>query len=300
MLVSAVALVLLQLVISVRTELVAVPVTVTDTQGRRVAGLDQENFHVFEDGRPRPITVFHRGDVAVTLGLIVDRSQSMRPKDAALVAAVSALLRSTRPDDELFGVTFNDRAALVGGGAGRFTNDPRALGDSLVAVRAEGQTSLNDAVAVGLEQLAAGHTDLRALVVVSDGGDNVSRRTYQEILSLAQRSNAVIYTIGLVGTPPAVEEEDAGLLIRLCRDTGGAAFFPRTLEEVDAMATRVAGDLRQQYTLGFVPSDPGDRDAFRKIDVRVTAPGRSRLKVRTRSGYLAAGGQAGRHDQDTP
>jgi Ca-activated chloride channel family protein len=300
MCVPAVALLLCQLVISVHTELVAVPVTVTDAQGHRVDGLSQENFRVSEDGRPQPIAVFHPGDAPITLGLVVDRSQSMRAKHAALLAAVSALLRTSRPDDELFGVTFNDRVSLAPADGEPFTNDPKGLETSLAAVRAEGQTALYDAVAEGLQRLQAGHTGKRALVVVSDGGDNASRQTYDRILSLARKSDAVIYTLGLLGTSAAEEEEDAGLVLRLCRDTGGIAFFPRTVEEIDTMAAQIAGDIRQQYTLGFVPGEHGDPGAFRKIEVTVTVPGRGHLKVRTRSGYLAAITPVEKKDEHTP
>ena len=285
---------LFQAVISVHTELVAVPVTVTDARGRHVGGLSQANFRLFEDGRPRPITAFLHGDVPVTLGLIVDRSQSMRPKRAALAAAVSALLQSSRPDDELFGVDFNDRVTFALAGDRPFTHDTTELATALIAVPAESQTALYDGVAEGLQHLALGHGERRALIVVSDGGDNTSRRTYKEILALARRSDAVIYAIGLLGTSPADEEEDAGLLRRLCRDTGGIAYFPETLDDIAAMSTAIARDLREQYTLGFVPADGNGRRTYRTIEVKVTAPVRGRLHVRTRSGYLPAGNQEDR------
>jgi Ca-activated chloride channel family protein len=123
------------------------------------------------------------------------------------------------------------------------------------------------------------------LVIVSDGGDNASRRTLAEVLALARHSDVVIYAIGLLGDQLG-EEEDAGVLKRLCRDTGGAAYFPRTLAEVGAVSTAVADSLREQYTLGFAPRGAKDGPAFRRITVTVTATGRSHLHVRTRSGYL--------------
>jgi Ca-activated chloride channel homolog len=277
---------LLQAVISVRTELVAVPVTVTDGRGHQVNGLRQENFHVFEDGRPQPIAVFHHGDVPITLGLIVDRSQSIRPKGSQLVIAVSTLMRSNRPDDELFAVTFNERASFALPPTQAFTGDAKELEAALTAVPAEGRTALYDGVAEGLQHLQLGHAGKRALIVVSDGGDNVSRRTYAEVLALARRTDAVIYAIGLLGTPPIEEEEDAGLLKRLCKDTGGAAYFPRSPSEIIAMATDVARDLREQYTLGFMPGERIGGRAFRKIEVKVTAAGRGKVHVRTRAGYV--------------
>lgn len=277
---------LLQAVISVRTELVAVPVTVTDAHGHQVSGLQRENFRVFEDGRPQPIAIFQHGDAPITLGLIVDRSQSMRPKHSELLIAVSTLLQSSRPDDELFAVAFNDRVTFGLSGGQAFTNDEKALDAALTAVRAEGRTALYDGVAEGLQHLQLGHAQKHALIVVSDGGDNASRRTYAEVLALARRTDAVIYAIGVLGTAPTEEEEDAGLLKRLCKDTGGAAYFPRSPAEIIAMATHVARDLRAQYTLGFMPTERTDARGFRKIEVKVTASGRGRLHVRTRSGYV--------------
>ncbi len=282
----SIGLLLLQAVFSGHTDLVVLPVIVTGAHGHRVSGLTQENFRVFDDGRPQPIAVFRYGDAPVTLGLIVDRSQSMRPKTRALLISVSALLQASRPDDELFAVAVNDRASFVLAGARPFTNDVKALLTALTGVPAEGRTALYDGVAQGLQQLELGHGEKHALIVVSDGGDNASRRTYGEILALARRSDAVIYAIGLLGTPPAEEDEDAGLLKRLCRDTGGVAYFPRTNEEIAAMSSEIGRDLREQYTLGFTPAEQTDGHAFRKIDVTVTAAGQGRLHVRTRSGYL--------------
>jgi Ca-activated chloride channel homolog len=279
---------LLQAVISVRVELVAVPVTVTDARGRDVSGLDQENFRVFEDGRPRPIVAFHRRDIPVTLGLILDRSQSMRPKRAALLTASSAVLRSSRPGDELFVVAFNDRALLALADGRPFTSDADAIEAALTRVDAEGRTALYDGVADGLQHLQLGHGEKQVLIVVSDGGDNASRHTYAEVLELARRSNAVIYAIGLLGTAPAEEEEDAGLLERLCKGTGGAAYFPQTMDQVADVSTRIARNLRDQYTLGFVPGPRTAGPSFRKIQVTVTAAGHGRLRVRTRSGYVVA------------
>jgi len=291
-------LLLCQAVISVHTELVVVPVTVTDARGHRVGGLSQENFRVLEDGRPQPIAVFHPGGGPVTLGVIVDRSQSMRPKTRALLSAVSTLLQSTRAGDELFGVGFNDRVSFALPEGRPFTDDAAALEAALASIRAEGRTALYDAVAEGLQHLQLGRSDKHALIVVSDGGDNASRQTYARILDLARRSNAVIYAIGLLGTSPTEEEEDAGVLVRLCRDTGGVAYFPQAAEDITGVAAHVAGDIREQYTLGFTPGERTDGRAFRKIEVMVTVAGQQDLKVRTRAGYLTGSDNAGKGGRD--
>jgi VWFA-related protein len=290
-------LLLLQAVISVHTELVAVPVIVTDARGQHVSQLTQDNFRVFEDGRPQPIAVFLHGDVPITLGLIVDRSQSMRPKTSALMTALSALLPAGRPDDELFAVDFNDAVSFTLAANRPFTSDARALEATLLSVRAEGRTALYDAVAEGLQHLQLGRAGKRALIVVSDGGDNASRLKYGDVLALARRSDAVIYAIGLLATSPA-EEEDEGLLKRLCKDTGGVAYFPQTVADVATMSALVARDLREQYTLGFTPAQRTDGHVFRRIEVKVSAPGHGRIRVRTRSGYLAAGDKPGSDGND--
>jgi len=283
---------LLQSVISVHTELVVAPAVVTDARGHRVGGLTRESFRIFDDGRLQPISAFHHGESSVTLGLIVDRSQSMRPKTQALLAAVTSLLRTSRTDDELFAVDFNDDVSLALAAGRPFTNDADELAAALGAIRAEGRTALYDGVAAGLEHLEGGRGERRALVLVSDGGDNGSRRTYAEVLALARRSDAVIYAIGLMGSSPAEEQEDAGLLQRLCKDTGGVAYFPKTVAEIAEASATVASDLREQYTLGFAPAERTDGRTFRKIEVTASVPGLGRLRVRTRSGYIAAGDAA--------
>ncbi len=279
------AFLLHQAVISVHTELVTVPVRVTDRGGHPVYGLHQSDFRVFEDGRPRSIAAFHYGDEPVTLGLIVDRSQSMRSKTRALLVAVSALLHASRSDSELFGVEFSDGASLALREGEAFTNDAGELRTALAAAPAGGRTALYDGVILGLQQLERGHADRKVLVVVSDGGDNASQRTSAEVLALAHRSDVVIYAIGLLADT-VDEEEDAGVLKRLCRDTGGAAFFPRTIADIAAVSTRVADSLREQYTLGFAPQSANDEPPYHRITVTVSASGRGHLYVRTRSGYV--------------
>jgi Ca-activated chloride channel family protein len=279
-------LLLLQTVITVRTELVVVPVVVLDASGHHVLGLEERSFRVYENGRAQPITAFHHGEVPITLGVVVDRSQSMRPKSAALQVAVSALLESSGPDDELFGVDFNDNVLLTLTADRVFTNNATELATTLSAVRADGRTALYDGVAEGLRHLELGHSQKNALIVVSDGGDNASRTTSAQVVALARRSNAAIYAIGLLGTPPSEEEEDEGLLIRLCRDSGGVAYFPTSIEEVAAVSRQIVHDLRDQYILGFSPGPRTVGHGFRTIEVKVSAPGLGRMHVRTRSGYV--------------
>jgi len=208
----------------------------------------------------------------------------MGPKLQNVAAAVSAFAQSSNPEDEMFVVDFGDRVSVELPGGKPFTSNPGDLAQAVSAVSARGMTALYDAVAEGLNHLQLGRSDKKALIIVSDGGDNASKRKYADVLELARRSQAVIYAIGLVD---AHEEENPAVLRRLCKDTGGLAFFPTQGQSVSEISSNIAHDLREQYTIGFTPEKKND-GSFRKIHVEVTAPGRGKLQVRTRSGYSVA------------
>jgi Ca-activated chloride channel homolog len=272
-----------QSTIVAKTELVVLPVSVTDASGTFISGLSLLNFRVYENGRRQEVTVFQEGDTPVTVGLIVDHSRSMGPKLPEVAAAVSAFAQSSNPQDEMFVVDFNDDVSVELMDGKAFTSDPRVLARAVFSVRARGRTALYDAVAEGLIHLQLGHWDKKALIVVSDGGDNSSQQKYSRVLTMAQRSQAVIYSVGLVD---ANEEENPDVLRRLSKDTGGIAFFPTSLESVADISKRIARDLREQYTLGFVPEKIDTTDSFRQVRVKVAAPGHATLHVRTRPGYF--------------
>ena len=270
--------------ISVESALVALPVRVTDANGNVVPGLTQEAFSVFEDGRLQKLTLFQQEDAPVTVGLVVDHSRSMGPKLPEVAAAVSAFAHSSNSQDEMFVVDFNDDVWLQMLGGRPFTNDPRELEKAVAIVSARGRTALYDAVAEGLNHLRFGHCEKKALIIVSDGGDNASHQKFSQVLALAQQSQVVIYSIVLQGDG---QEENPGVLRRLSKSTGGIAYFPRSAETIASISALIARDLRDQYTLGFAPEKQGSDASFRKIQVRVTAPGRSKLRVRYRPGYFA-------------
>jgi Ca-activated chloride channel family protein len=277
-----------QSAISVKTELVVLPVRVTDAHGDFVSGLRLEDFQVYEDGRPQKITIFQRGDTPVTVGLVVDHSRSMGPELPEVAAAVSAFAQSSNPQDEMFVVDFNDQVWFQLLDGKPFSNDPTELEKAVSAVTARGRTSLYDAVAEGLSHLRLGHWDKKALVIVSDGGDNASQHTYSEIVALAQRSQTLIYSIGLLGALD--QDENPGALKRLCKNTGGIAYFPGSEVHVKDISTQIARDLREQYTLGFTPEEINNAHSFRKIEVKVAASGRGKLHVRSRPGYFGRQG----------
>jgi Ca-activated chloride channel family protein len=271
--------------ISVKSELVALPVRVTDSHGNVVPGLTQDAFSVFEDGRPQKLTLFQQEDAPVTVGLIVDHSRSMGPKLAEVTAAVSSFAHSSNPQDEMFVVDFNDDVWLQFLGGKPFTHSAKDLETALAAVSARGRTALYDAVAEGLKHLRFGHCEKQALIIVSDGGDNASHQKFSEILALAQHSQVVIYSIVLQGEG---QEENPGVLRHLSKSTGGIAYFPQSAETIASISALIARDLRDQYTLGFAPEKPTTDSSFRKIQVKVSAPGHSGLRLRYRPGYFAA------------
>ncbi len=257
--------------IAVTANLVLLPVSVTDARGTFVAGLKQQDFHVYEDRQLQELTVFEEGDTPVTVGLVVDHSRSMGPKLREVAAAVSSFAHSSNPRDEMFVVDFND---------------PKELEEALTAVKARGRTALYDAVSEGLNHIKYGHLGKKALILISDGGDNASHLKYSQVLAQARQSQTMIYAIGLVGADD--KEENPGLLRRLCKDTGGIAYFPREGESVAKVSADIARDLREQYSLGYAPQNMQRVDAFRKIEVKVTTQGRGSLRVRTRQGYSLA------------
>lgn len=278
-----------QSTISVRSELVVLPVRVTDSHGDFVPGLSQQSFRVFDDGRPQTITLFQQRDTPVTVGLVVDHSRSMGSNLLQVAAAVSAFAQSSNPQDQMFVVDFNDSVSLEAFGGMPFTSDPKKLAGAVSLVSASGKTALYDALIEALNHVRLGQWDKKALVIVSDGGDNVSRHTYSQVAALAQRSQTQIYAIGLLGALDADENPD--VLKHLCKNTGGIVYFPDSLVDVIGISTRIARDLREQYTLGFSPEPTASDHSFRKIQVKASAPGRGKLHVMTRPGYFTAGGE---------
>jgi Ca-activated chloride channel homolog len=272
--------------IAVTANLVLLPVSVTDGRGTFITGLRRQDFRVYEDRQIQELTVFEEGDTPVTVGLVVDHSRSMGPKLGGVVAAVSSFAHLSNPQDEMFVVDFNDDVLIELMKGKAFSSDPKELEEALKAVRARGRTALYDAVSEGLHHLQYGHLGKKALIIISDGGDNASHLKYSQVLALARQSQALIYAIGLVGADD--KEENPGLLRRLCKDTGGIAYFPQEGESVAKVSTEIARDLREQYTLGYTPQNLQRADAFRKVEVKVTAQSHGSLRVRTRPGYSPA------------
>jgi Ca-activated chloride channel homolog len=273
--------------ITLTTALVVLPVNVTDSNGAFVSGLTVHNFKVFEDGRQQEITLFKEEDTPVTVGLVVDHSYSMGPKLSAVSLAVNAFAHSSNQQDEMFVVDFNENISVELMRGKPFTHDEAELQQALSAVSAHGQTALYDAVIEGLTHVELGQWDKKALIIVSDGGDNASHATFSELLALAQQSHVVIYSIGLVDE--AGEEENPRVLKKLSNATGGITFLTKQSDKAAKFTKQIARDLREQYTLGYVPAIKSSRDSFRKIVVQVSSLNAQKLRVRTRPGYLPNG-----------
>ena len=274
-----------QSAIRVNVNLVDVPVSVTNSQGQFISGLAQGNFRVYEDGHPQKITIFEDEDIPVTVGLLVDHSGSMRPILLEVNAAVVAFAQSSNPKDEMFVVDFNDIVSLELPASIPFTSDVRQLEKAVSGVRADGKTALDDAILVALDHLRYAHRDRQALIIVSDGGDNASKHNFTQVLSEARTSKASIYSIGIFGVNEA--DQNPRMLEKLAKATGGKAYFPPSVNDVASICTQIAHDIREQYMLGYSPSNGAMGGSYRKIEVKVDGPNHERLHVRTRAGYMS-------------
>lgn len=276
---------------STQSELVVLHVAVKDRKGGYVGGLGQDAFRVLENRRPQEISFFNNQDAPVTVGLLIDASGSMAPNRALVIAASMAFSKAMNPQDEFFVLGFNEHIHTPLPAEKPFTNSEPALRIALVqAIKARGQTAIYNAVSAGLDYVQKGGFERQVLIVVSDGGDNASAMTRAQVLANAQGSNAVIYTIALVD--PMDPEADPGFLRQLSDSTGGVAFKPKNAAEIEEMLQRVARDIRNMYTIGYVPSEAtaasrARGDALRRVAVDVRTPTGQKLAVRTRRAYMA-------------
>ena len=272
--------------IRTNVDLVVLRASVRDHKGAPVSGLAQEDFRVYEDKVPQQIESFSHEDVPVTVGLVIDNSGSMRPKHSDVIAAALAFARSSNLEDQIFVVNFNEHVSMGLPADTPFTNNAAQLGKALSRNAITGMTALYDAIAVGLDRLQKGKWDKKVLIVVSDGGDNASKRNLAQIISMVNQSNALIYTMGVFDVSD--EDQNPHVLKQLSRASGGEAFFPETLQDILPICERIAHDIRSQYTISFVPTNNKQDGGYRSIDVKAReTPGGRRLSVSTRAGYSA-------------
>jgi Ca-activated chloride channel homolog len=272
---------------SANVDLVTLPITVRDAKGTPVSGLQRQDFEVYENGVRQSIRIFRHEDISVTVGLVIDHSGSMRPKMTEVIAAARTFVKSSNPEDEMFVVTFNERVFPSFVGAVHFTNRFDQLDSVIRKAPLGGQTALYDAVFEALEQVGLGSREKKALIVISDGGDNASAHTLAEVLKLAGRSTAVIYAIGVFDSDDP--DRNPEILRRLAHATGGEAYFPALPDGIIATCEGIARDMRSQYLIGYVPSPAAQQAGYRTIRVTAHAAARGKLSVRTRAGYFATG-----------
>jgi Ca-activated chloride channel family protein len=264
--------------------LVLLDVSVRDHQGNIVSDLAKDNFAVYENGHAEPITVFAHNDLPVTVAILVDESFSMRAKRAEVLAAAEIFIEESNPHDEIFVLNFNDRVRRGLPETMLFSDDRAQLRAALQRGAPRGKTALNDAVVESLAQLQKGRREKKAVVLISDGGDNASKHTRQETVAMVQRSPATIYSIGIYdqGEP----DNNPGFLKLLSSISGGEAFFPEKPAGMTAVCRRIARDIRARYTIGYIPAaKPKMARGLRHITVRVASHTHGKLNALTRTSY---------------
>jgi len=275
--------------IKVDVSLALVNVTVTDPLNRLVTGLEKENFRVYEDGVEQEIVTLSSEDVPVSIGLVFDMSGSMSDKvDKARQAAVE-FMRTANPLDQFFLVSFNDRAELTSG----FTTSVEELQSRMMFTAARGRTALLDAVYLGLSQMRGAHNGKRALLIISDGGDNHSRYNETDVKNFLKEADCQMYAIGIydpIGVRSRTSEELNGpsLLTEMTEMTGGRVFPVGNISELPDIAAKIGMELRNQYVLGYKPSNAQHNGVWRKIKVKLKPPkGLPPLNVYAKTGYYA-------------
>lgn len=268
------------------TRLVLLDVSVENREGGFVSGLTRENFRVYENNRPQEITVFAHNDLPVTIGILVDESRSMSPKRPAVLTAALTFIGESNPADQIFVLNFNERVKPGLTPPQLFSDNRQELRDALFRGVPEGRTALYDAVMDGLNQLRLGQRDKKALVLISDGGDNASLHTRHETLRRIESSVATIYTVGIFDMED--QDRDPNILKQLAHISGGRVYFPADVTEMVPVCRRIAHEIRERYTLGYQPASPPPgktEKGLRSIRVDAVAPGRGSLIARTRTSY---------------
>ena len=260
---------------------------VVDERNRLIMNLAKPDFTIFENDKPQEIRSFRQQDFPVAMGIVIDNSGSMREKRDEVNKAAINLVRSSNPEDQVFVVNFNDEYYLDQD----FTSDIKKLQVALEHVETRGGTALYDAVIASADYLMKSKLQRKVLFVVTDGEDDASQASLEQAVQrLAAENGPTVYTIGLLGDEKIRKAKRA--LQTIADRTGGIAFFPPTLDEVDQISRTVAHDIRNQYTISYTPSTPKTVQGYRTIHVEAHARAYKHLSVRTRSGYYPGQEQA--------
>jgi VWFA-related protein len=278
--------------LKVDSTLVVIPVSVTDATNHFVLNLERDRFSVFEDGVKQRIAQFADEDAPLSIGLLVDVSGSMGRKLAISQSAVAEFLKTMNPQDEAFLIEFGTHAEV----SASFTHDPNVIKDKLNSVQSAGLTALLDAVHLGLTEMKKAKDPRKALLILSDGGDNNSRYSAAEIKEIVRQADVQIYSMGvfepdllagLSGTSGA-EVSGPSLLAEISEQTGGRVFPAHSLSALPGIARRIGIELRNEYILAYAPTKSRRDGTYRKVEVKLQSPdGLSGLKARWRSGYYA-------------
>jgi Ca-activated chloride channel family protein len=270
------------LTVHVETRLVVLQATVTNRHGDRISDLDSQAFTVFENGRQQPIELFQRGDVPVSVGLLIDNSRSMGPLRADVEAAALAFARASNPMDDVFVLNFADTPRLDV----PFTSDIRVLESGIARVDAIGGTALRDALVLAEDYLREhGAHDRKALVVITDGRDNASVTSTSDLRGVVQRNQAAVFAIGLFRADDPMAHKGRDELDHLVELAGGRAYYPASIEGIGDAVQELAREIRTQYTIAYTPTNQALDGSYRTIQVKVTSAGGA--SVRTRPGYWA-------------
>jgi len=279
--------------IKVQVNLVVLHTTVLDDRGRFADGLKEENFRILEDKVEQKLSVFKREDLPVSMGLVIDNSGSMRDKRPRVNEAAITLVENSNPQDEAFVVNFNDDFYLDLDKD--FTSSVPELKEALERIDSRGSTALYDAIIGSIDHLKKASKDKRVLLVVTDGEDNTSRNSLEKTIREIQKTDTVIYTIGLLSQESKKNAKRAKkALEEISLASGGLSYFPENVDDVHSICQQVAHDIRNQYTLAYYPTNSKRDGSFRAVQVEVIPPrGRGKLVARTRNGYYAPTAPAG-------
>ena len=272
--------------IRMNVDMVLVPITVTDPMNRLVTGLEQDDFQIFENNSNQKIRSFASEDAPVSIGIIFDLSGSMTSKLLRAKASILQFIKTANPEDEFFVIGFNDRPELIED----FTSSVEDIQARLATVHSGHRTALLDAIYFGMKKMQQARHQRKALLVVSDGGDNRSRYTEGEVRSQVRESDVEIYAIGIFDPYAPTPEERTGpqLLDEVSTETGGRLFRVDDLSEMSDIAEKISTELRNQYVIGYTPKDLTRDGKWRKVKVKLSPPsGLPPLTVHARTGYYA-------------
>jgi Ca-activated chloride channel homolog len=265
------------------SDLVLLDVSVKDNKGGFASQLKKENFQIYENGKLQTISVFGKDDTPITVGLVLDDSRSMRPKRGELINSALAFIDASNPRDEMFVTHFNDRVRHGLPPGTTFSDDLDVLRNALFNNPAEGRTALYDGILDALQQLDLGKQDKKSLVIITDGGDNASSHQFKDVVDVVQSTRAILYTVGVFDSEDP--DRNPGLLRRLANISGGVAYLPENLDELPDICRGIAKDIRNRYSIGYIPVRANDKGGLRNIKVSIIDAGNQKFTVHARTSY---------------